>query len=156
MKTPDEVLVFLIRNATPDAFLPVTPPRVEGSPPVYPLHDLLLRLTPVTRYRVPLPDFEAFLGERYSFEKHCRALQDDGTLEFGVADPGTHYDSPTYRAAFDHSNGLCSDHKAGKTWVKFLVRTHKNEFLERFRGVLQNAQDLGLKERRALKYKEPE
>lgn len=154
MKTPDEVLVFLIRNATPDAFQPVTAPSVEGSPPVYPLHDLLLRLTPVTRYRVPLPDFEVFLGEKFSFERHLRSLQDDGTLEFGVADPGTFYDSPTYRAAFDHCNGLCSEHKAGKIWVKFLVRTHKNEFLERFRGVLQNAQDLGLKERRALKYKE--
>ena len=154
-KTPDEILAFLIRHAKPDEFSPVEFPASVDSQPVYPLHDLLLRLSDVTRYRVPIEDFENFVGEKYSFEKHMRSLSDEGTLTFTVAGPGDIYDSENYRKAFDHTNGLTADYKCNpkKCWITFRIRTHRYEFLNRFKQIQQNAHDLGLKERRPIKYK---
>jgi hypothetical protein len=147
-KTSDEILLFLVKNAEADAFLPVKPPvNAELMEWYRPLHDLLLRLCGATRYQVPQKDFEAFVGEPYSFEKHIRPLHDAGHIRCsGIAKPGEFYDSPAYRKAFDHASGLVCDYsiEGRPSWIAFKFRGDDDDFLKELDAVWENADELGL------------
>lgn len=113
MHTDNDIIAFLIRNATADKYLPVDLSERNGFDDGV-LPQVLLRLSGVTRYTVPLPLFVEFMGgEPYSFEKHLRSVHDSGALQFRVAKAGDFYDSPEYRKASDHVRGLVSGSEPG-------------------------------------------
>lgn len=158
MPTSDEILLFLIKNAVMDPFLPVehltAQQRADGCPETLPLHDLLLRLSGPPRYRVPLPLFEEFVGEKYNFETHIRPLHEAGHIRCnGIAEEGTFYGTPRYRELFAATSGLVSDYSTTErpTWVAFHIRASEKAFLTTFTQVLENAQTLGLRGRGMLR-----
>lgn len=75
---------------------------------------------------------------------------ESGALHFsGVAEPGSFYDSPSYREAFDHATGRIKDYKTNQSWVAFYYR--ENKFLDHHEQLESDAASLGLY--RALKPK---
>lgn len=143
MKTKDEILLFLVRNSTPEYHdFPVstgTRHRSKGER----LNTLLLRLSGTTRYKCPTEKLEAFLGEPVSFERHLRPLYEEGTLYFsGIPKPGDLYDSPSYRENFDASQGQVKDYSTGQSWVAFWYR--ENDFLKHNEQIMEDAEALGL------------
>ena len=149
-RTTDEILCFLVRNSAPEYHdFPVSESHVPRTLAER-LQALLLRCSGTTRYRCPTPLLEEFLGEPVSFERHLRPLMESGALHFnGVAEPGSFYDSPSYREIFDHSTGRIKNYKTGESWVSFYYR--ENKFLDHHDQLEADAASLGLY--RALKPK---
>jgi len=148
-KTSDDILLFLVKNSKPEYHeYPVEgKPLQQGDRPLtkdQKLYDLLLSVSGTTRYLCPLDQFEDFLGEEYSFEKHLRPLYESGTLYFaGIPSNGDFYDSKEYRKAFSASTGIvCSDYKNKTRWVAFHYR--ENEFLSNMDKLVENALKLGV------------
>lgn len=151
-RTTDEILCFLVRNSTPEYHdFPVSEgPRGFPRTMAERLQTLLLRCSGTTRYRCPTPIFEEFLGEPVSFERHLRPLMESGALHFnGIAEPGSLYDTPSYRESGDHCRGQIGDYKTGESWVAFYYR--ENKFLDHHEQLEADAASLGLY--RALKPK---
>ena len=148
-KTSDEILLFLVKNATRDPFRPVEPPdppEDENGEPYDPLRDLLLRLSGSHRYTVPVKDFEALVGEPYSFEKHLRAIHEAGHLRFEVPEPDGFYDTEEYREVFDKTIGLVTDYNKPErpSFVAFRFRCPRHDFLSDLNMIQANARKLGL------------
>lgn len=149
-RTPDEILLFLIKNAVPDSYLPVSEDRPDDeyfdSEPY--IRRVLLRLCGHTRYRVPLEAFEAFIGADYSFERYLRPLETSGALCFSVAVCG-YYGTPHYRVLFDHTNGLIADYRSEKKrWIAFHLGRDPGvpgHAVTMYREVLKNLTGLGVK-----------
>jgi len=152
VKNSDEILCFLTRNSKREVYFPLDGLDIQddfgNKKPLDKerrLYDLLLRLSGKTQYKVPFEDFEAFLGEPYSFEKHLRPLYEDGTLYFvGIPKPDSIYDSPSYRKIFDPTWGLVCDYSQPERpkYVRFTIG--EDDFLSRFGEILKNAEELGL------------
>src|ERR1035437_11128868 len=123
MRTIDETILFLVKHATSDKFLPVNPKSEAG---VRPLADLLLRLCGVTRYTVPLEDFEAFTSEPFDFERHLRAVHEEGTISFGIPASGSYYDSDKYRKISCKVNGCVGNKDC--LWIAFYIRATRDDF----------------------------
>lgn len=150
MPTENDIIAFLIRNATPEAYLPVESPSEGDFDDHEPyIKKVLLRLAGVTRYTVPLQAFEAFMGEPYSFESHLRAIHDSGALNFAVAKAGDFYDTPKYRKSFDRSNGLvCNYDVPGRPcWIVFTLGKEDatDVAVKMYFQVLANLKTLGVK-----------
>ena len=156
MKSVAEIILFLIENAIPDPYVPVTRAEFQGGEgdsawkeprtPRNIMKKVVLRLSGARRFTVPLKDFEAFMGEPYDFEAHLRQVHEHGRITFQVEDPGGFYDTPSYREAFKHANGLVRDYKNGKNGISYLafyICEDKKSFLEEHRQALMNLEDLG-------------
>jgi hypothetical protein len=151
-RTPDEILLFLVRNSKPEYHeYPVSDRTSCNDPRCSPrtrrekLNALLLCCSGTTRYKCPVPALEAFLGETLSFEKHLRALADEGTLWFNeqwVHDPET---TKADRAIHDAVGGQVKDYETGQSWVAFHYR--ENEFLSHSYAIEKDADALGLYKR---------
>lgn len=145
MKTVDELLLFLVRNSKPEYHVfPVSGDRKECLPESKQdlLGDLLLRLCGATRFTCPTVLVEEFLGEPLDFEKHLRSLHDEGTLRFQVAEPGTMYDSESYRQIGARTHGQIKDYKTSVSYVAFHYR--ENDFLGDYARVVADARALKL------------
>lgn len=142
-KTANQILLYLVKTAKPQRFVPSPDSdEIEGlDEPDEPLQDLLVQLSGVTSYTVRLSDFQAFLGEAYSFEKHIRKLHEAGHIHCPeIPEPGDVYDAPQYRKLFDASWGVeaAEDHDvAGPSFV-FQFNTD-DEDLSRVEPVLAYA-----------------
>lgn len=153
-KTADQILLYLVKTAKPEQFIP--PPDSAGlglEEPDEPLQDLLVQLSGTTQYAVRLSDFQAFLGEAYSFQKHIRKLHEAGHIHcFEIPEPGDVYDAPRYRKLFDASWGVvaAADHDgAGPSFV-FQFNTDDDEDLNRADLVLAYAREQRLAARDSL------
>jgi len=148
MKTSDEILLFLVKNSTPEYYVyPVSAMETYVDPPKKKTkkqkrNEVLLRLSGTTRYLCESKKLEEFLGEEINFEKHLRALHEDGTLVFnGIAEKDSFYDSEKYREIFAKSNGQVKDYESGISYVAFHYR--ENDFLGDYKNIVKNVDELG-------------
>lgn len=138
-RTVDETILFLIRAAKPGGYVKVYrsddpemekfTPRLRGRPTAAKvrrfLYDTISHVCQEGTYLVEKGAFEQFTGEPYSFEAHLRATHEAGPVRFQVAEPGSFYDTPTYRKVFDHTNGLVEDYTTGQVWLRFWLMTEE-------------------------------
>lgn len=147
MKTSDEILLFLVKNSVPQYHsIKISPTKDWQDTPKKKSRkekrdDLLLSLSGTTRYFCPSKALEDFLEEEIDFEKHLRKLYEDGFLYFkGVAEPGSHYDSPKYREIFAKNTGQVKDYSTNISYVAFHYREDK--FLEDYNNIIETAEEL--------------
>jgi len=142
-KSPAEILLFLTIHSSPEYYEYPLIKEDRRLPKTERLSALLLQCAGTTRYKCPSKSLEGFLGEPISFERHLRPLMELGALHFSdVDEPGSFYDSPSYRKAFDSTNGQVKDYKSGESWVAFHFR--ENNFLDHAETLEKEAESLGL------------
>lgn len=149
MKTPDEILLFIVKNSKPEYHVfPVSGIKNYLNPPKKKTKkekrdDLLLRLSGVTRYLCESKKLEQFLGEQINFEKHLRSLHEDGVLYFnGVPEKNSFYDTEKYREIVSKTTGQIKDYKSDICHVAFYYK--ENNFLQDYYNIKENADELGL------------
>lgn len=116
-----DLFAFLLQHAEPE-YRAVASSATNDALRDDRLRCLLLLVSGTTRYRVPLPAVEKFLGEQVSFEKHLRPLM--GMIHFCGTD------------------GRIMDYKTREQWIAF--RVGGNEFLEHYGALISEATRLGL------------
>lgn len=145
MKTPTEILLFLIGNSTPEYHeYPVsdrTYVAPGGDTHEGKIKSLLLSCAGTTRYLCPAEMLAEYIGEPVSWYRHLALLHESGVLHFnGVPELGAGYDAMNRHSCYDAARGHVGSN--GKSWIAFHVR--EDRFLHGYEQLCADAEKLGL------------